>query len=103
MKTIEYVRKYKLNEDDHFNHTKFLKDFVNDFNSMLSEANINNDYVRFRRLVEDMKKKWDNINEKTVGNLFGGIFMQQPSQSVGMSFFQTKPNSPYQDKTKYFL
>lgn len=69
MKTIEYVRKYKLNEDDHFNHTKFLKDFVNDFNSMLSDANINNDYVRFRRLVDDMKKKWDNINKKTVGQL----------------------------------
>jgi hypothetical protein len=69
MKTREYVKKYKLNEDDNFDHAKFIADFTIDFQVMLSNANIGKDYGRFRRLVNDVKKKWSNINNKTAGQL----------------------------------
>ena len=69
MKTKEYVKKYELDKDDNFNHKDFIADFTADFQLMLSHANIGNDYSKFRRLVEDIKKKWWNINNKTSGQL----------------------------------
>ena len=69
MKTKEYVKKYQLNVDDNFNHKDFMVDFTNDFNEMLSNAKIDGDYGKFKRLVDDIKKKWSNINNKTLGQL----------------------------------
>mgnify|MGYP005993087579 CR=1 FL=1 len=69
MKTHHYVKKYRLDLDDKFNHKEFITDFKADFHDMLKKANINGDYSRFKRLVEDVKQKWMNINKKTVGQL----------------------------------
>ena len=69
MKTYHYVKKYRLDLDDKFNHKDFIADFKADFEVMLERAKIGSDYSRFKRLVEDVKKKWSNINNKTVGHL----------------------------------
>jgi hypothetical protein len=69
MKTREYVKKYELDKDDVFSHEEFMKDLTYDFKVMLSSADIGNDYGRFKRLIDDTKKKWDNIDKKTVGQL----------------------------------
>ena len=97
MKTLEYVKKYRLNEDDSFDHNAFMQDFNSDFNLLLSNANINNDYVRFRRLVNDMKQKWDNINKKTVGQLpdsLWGYFYATTITQCRDSLSQPKANNP---------
>lgn len=69
MKTRGYVKKYKLDEDDQFNHTDFINDFTEDFNTMFSDAKIGSDYGKFKKLMDDSRQKWGNINNKTVGHL----------------------------------
>tara|TARA_R110002126_G_scaffold280677_1_gene428197 strand:+ start:4008 stop:4310 length:303 start_codon:yes stop_codon:yes gene_type:complete len=76
MKTKDYVKKYELNKDDSFSRKDFIQDFTNDFNGMLEVAKIGKDYVRFKRLIEDSKKKWSNINNKTAGQLPKDLWIQ---------------------------
>jgi len=71
MTTNNYVKKYRLNESDQFNHSKFAVDFGNDFMSRLEVyktfSSWNESY--FWKLYDETQNKWDQINKKTVGQL----------------------------------
>lgn len=69
MNTQSYVRKYNLSKDTNFNHSDFIADFAIDFISMIeyhgSSININN----WDNVITQINKKWEAINNKTIGNL----------------------------------
>jgi len=72
MKTKEYVNKYRLNENDKFNHSDFVYDLTHDFVTLLettrdSERKINS--KGFWNTVRAIRMKWDAINNKTLGQL----------------------------------
>jgi len=69
MKTQEYVKKYKLNESDKFNHSEFVSDLANDF-VVLLELNKAEDNIKgFENAQRAIRMKFDAINNKTVGQL----------------------------------
>ncbi len=71
MTTNNYVKKYRLNESDKFNHNAFAIDFGNDFMSRLEVyktfGSWNESY--FWKLYDEMQNKWNQINKKTAGYL----------------------------------
>lgn len=67
MKTLDYVRKYKLNESDKFDHAEFVKDLTSDL-LVLLEVNKALDNIKgFDNAVNCIRMKYDAINNKTVG------------------------------------
>lgn len=71
MKTIDYVKRYRLNESDSFSHNRFAIDFGNDFLSRLEVYKTFSSWseLYFWKLYDEMINKWDQINKKTVGQL----------------------------------
>lgn len=78
MKPNEYVKKYRLKELDQqdnsfpFSYHNFIKDLSLDFKDMVvgfkhsgTEWNIR----KFKTCVNDIRKKWDSINNKSVKEL----------------------------------
>jgi len=71
MKTVHYVNKYKLFLGTKFNHNQFSIDFGNEFLSVLElyKTRSNWSHDKFFEVVDTMEKKWNVINNKTLGNL----------------------------------
>jgi hypothetical protein len=71
MKTTHFVRKYNLNLNSNFDHKKFSTDFGNEFIARIELAKHYSNWslIKFFGVVDEMEARWDNINNKTVGNL----------------------------------
>lgn len=69
MKTQDYVKKFKLNINDKFNHTEFVADLANDFVALLELNKAQDNIKGFNNALNALRMKWDAINNKTVGNL----------------------------------
>jgi len=69
MSTLAYIKKYKLNENDKFNHSEFINDFVNEFITRVINNNAVRDYYRFERTINEAKAKYNAINNKTLGDI----------------------------------
>lgn len=69
MKTLDYVRKYKLNVSDKFDHSEFVEDLANDFIALLEMNKANDNLKGFDNALRCIKMKFDAINNKTVGCL----------------------------------
>lgn len=72
MKTKEYVEKYELNLNDKFDHDLFIADLTNEFFSLLEvgknkDGNIN--IKGYENAVGCIRRKWDAINNKTLGQI----------------------------------
>lgn len=67
MKTKEYVKKYRLNENDKFNHEDFVSDLTEDFLVLLEVNKANNNIRGFNNAVNAIRMKFDAVNNKTVG------------------------------------
>jgi PhoPQ-activated pathogenicity-related protein len=67
MKTKEYIKKYKLNISDKFNHSEFIKDLSVDFLSLLEVGRAQENLKGFENAVRAIRMKFDAINNKTVG------------------------------------
>lgn len=79
MKTQDYVKKFKLNINDKFNHTEFVADLANDFVALLELNKAQDNIKGFNNALNALRMKWDAINNKTVGNLqknYGDISLQ---------------------------
>jgi hypothetical protein len=77
MTTADYVKKYKLNVDDKFNHAAFVSDMKRNFNKLITADIRKNGAItekRFNNNVRCMRKSFDAINNKTVGNLSPKLF-----------------------------
>jgi hypothetical protein len=63
MKPKEYVRKFKLDQQDRFNRSLFIEDFIKDLRVSI-EYYTNNKQMNvgiYERLVSELKNKWDSI------------------------------------------
>ena len=71
MKTRHFVKKYRLNETDQFDHRRFAVDFGHEFQARLElyKTFSNWSHARFMELLDEMKDRWDRIELKTVGFL----------------------------------
>lgn len=69
MKTQEYIKKYKLNISDKFDHSEFVSDLANDFVVLLELSKANDNIKGFDNAVRAIRMKFDAINNKTVGQL----------------------------------
>lgn len=67
MKTKEYIKKYKLNQSDKFNHSEFVKDLSIDFLSLLEIGKDQENLKGFENAVRAIRMKFDAINNKTSG------------------------------------
>lgn len=67
MKTKQYVKKYKLNKGDKFNRQEFISDLALDFLTLLEVHNPKGDIRKFNNAVNDIRDKFDAINNKTLG------------------------------------
>lgn len=69
MKPKEYVKKYRLNEQEQFCHNNFIVDLTIDFTSvieyLLTTNNFN--YNRFKSVVKEIRQKFDGISNKSKG------------------------------------
>lgn len=68
----EYVKKYKLNENANFSYDDFFADFSRDFmNAVEVKRAIDDDFSlkKFHILIDEARKKWDGIDNKTAGKL----------------------------------
>jgi hypothetical protein len=77
MSTKDYVNKHKLNQSDKFNHRDFVKDLKKDFNKLITADIRRNGRItekRFNNNVHFIRKKFDSINNKTVGNISDKLF-----------------------------
>lgn len=69
MKTKEYVKKFKLNLGNKFNHSEFVNDLTVDFITLLEVGNGKGNLKGFNNAVNAIRMKYDAINNKTVGCL----------------------------------
>lgn len=71
MKPIHYVKKYDLKTNDEFSHQEFISDSTLDFMSIIEwyKETSSWDYKHFIQCVDEMRKKWDAIDNKTLGKL----------------------------------
>jgi hypothetical protein len=69
MSTLAYVKKYKLNENDKFNHGDFVNDFVAEFTRRVIDNNAVRNYYRFERTISEARAKYNAINNKTLGDI----------------------------------
>jgi hypothetical protein len=69
MKPKEYVKKYKLDVDDNFDHNQFMEDFKFDFIALLEVGKGMERSKGFENTVRAVRMKWDSINNKTRGQL----------------------------------
>ena len=67
MKTKEYVKKYKLDESDKFNHSEFVSDLTIDFLTLLEVGKAQENIKGFDNAVRAIRMKFDAVNNKTVG------------------------------------
>ena len=67
MKTKEYVKKYKLNQSDKFNHSEFINDLSIDFLSLLEIGKAQENLKGFENAVRAIRMKFDAVNNKTLG------------------------------------
>lgn len=67
----QYVKKYKLKESDNFSYDDFMVDFITDFMSTVEYFRLNSNFNHsmFKHIINQMRDKWDSINNKTMGNL----------------------------------
>lgn len=69
MKTKDYVKKYKLDQNDKFNHAEFTVNLTTDFMTLLEVGKAQNNIKGFDNAVRAIRMKFDAINNKTVGNI----------------------------------
>lgn len=70
MKTKEYIKKYELSVSDSFDHNMFIGDLAIDFIALVefSRAKASEFTTRnFETCVEQIRDKFDSVNNKTVG------------------------------------
>jgi len=67
MTTKEYVKKYKLDISNKFDHSEFVKDLASDFIALLELNKANNNIKGFDNAVRCIKMKFDAISNKTAG------------------------------------
>lgn len=67
MKTKEYIKKYKLDKSDKFNHSEFISDLTLDFMALLQVGKAEENIKGFDNAVRAIRMKYDAINKKTVG------------------------------------
>jgi hypothetical protein len=69
MKTKDYVKKYKLDINEKFDHEEFIKDLTADFISLIDINKGKEQKKYFENSINDIRKKWSSINNKTSGQL----------------------------------
>lgn len=69
MKTKDYVKKYRLNESDKFDHKEFVSDLTFDFLTLLEVGKAKDNIKGYDNSVRAIRMKWEAINNKTVGQL----------------------------------
>lgn len=71
MKPKEYVNKYDLGTNDKFNYNEFMSDFNLDFLTLIETARKQSNWIysTYKRLIDDMRKKFNAIDNKTNGKL----------------------------------
>lgn len=71
MKAKQYVKKYRLSEGIDFNYHLFLQDFTSDFIALVEYFRAKGEFTvqQFDTAVDQMRDKWDGINNKTLGKL----------------------------------
>ena len=69
MTTKEYVKKYRLNESDKFNHSNFCEDLANEFICLLEYNKATDNIKGFDNAVRCIRMKFDSISNKTLGIL----------------------------------
>lgn len=69
MKPLDYVKKYKLDVNDNFNHSEFVEDLKEDFTALLEVGKGFERLKGFENAVGAIRMKWDGINNKTRGQL----------------------------------
>lgn len=72
MKPKHYVSKYGLNKGVNFEHNEFVRDLTNDFIGQIEMAKIRNsdfNVKHFDQVVKEIRDKWDQIENKTLGQL----------------------------------
>ncbi len=76
MKTLDFVKKYKLSQSDKFSHKHFAMDFGNEFISRLEVYKTFSSYSvsKFFDLIDEMDNRWHQIDKKTAGNLPEGLW-----------------------------
>lgn len=67
MTTKEYVKKYKLDLSDKFNHSDFCKDLASEFICLLEYNKANDNLKGFDNSVRCIRMKFDAISNKTLG------------------------------------
>jgi len=69
MKPKEYIKKYKLNIQEKFNHEAFIVDFTADLMTTIEFfSKVNHlSYERFKQCVKEIRQKWDSISLKSKG------------------------------------
>ena len=113
MKPKEYVRKYKLNIDDNFNHNEFINDFTHDFLSLIELCRTSKDwnYTKFKNCMSQIRDKWDRIHRKTNGQLPEKLWKYFYATIVGpmrdkefpdWNKKKTNPWDEWQKKQSYF-
>ena len=69
MTTKEYVKKYKLDVSDRFNHSDFCQDLASEFICLLEQNKANDNIKGFDNALRCIRMKFDAISNKTVGVL----------------------------------
>jgi hypothetical protein len=69
MKPKEYIKKYKLDVQEQFNHNNFIVDLTADFMAVIEYlASTNNfNYNRFKIVIKEIRQKFDGISNKAKG------------------------------------
>jgi len=70
--TKAYVKRFELDKSDNsFSHSIFAEWLEEDFIGLIEEMKRMSDFDlrQFNYCVKEIKKKWDSINNKTIGNL----------------------------------
>ena len=68
-KTSQYVKRYQLDKSDEFNHHKFIQDLGRDFNQLCVLNRAGENRKKFSHTVDEIRDKFNAINNKTVGNI----------------------------------
>lgn len=74
MKAKEYVKKYGLDQNDNFSHTEFVQDLQSDFEKLVDSSKAKKSLANFHHAVQEIRDKWDGINNKTYGQLPEGLW-----------------------------
>jgi hypothetical protein len=69
MKPRQYVKKYHLDESEHYDRNEFMADFTNDFMSSVEISQSHTDFnlTHWENLVKQARSKFDGIVNKSKG------------------------------------